>query len=127
MRSFVMVTGAMQIAVEPLVDAVVGDVERRELHFGRGGELAALHDLGERIVREGGAREAEESARGRERGQSALKRVPPREGDLIELRHCRAPIANGFECAAFAANSNVPIPAPIGQGGNPFFKRKRQC
>ena len=51
-----------EIAVEPLVDAVVGDVERRELHFGRGREFPALLDLGQRVLREGAARRAEEGA-----------------------------------------------------------------
>ena len=51
-----------QVLVEALVGSVVGDVERRKLQFGRGGEFTALLDLGQRVVGEGGAGQAEESA-----------------------------------------------------------------
>ena len=61
-----------EIAVEPLVGSVVGDIERRELHLGRGRKHAALLDLRQRIVGEGGACGAEQR-RSRRRSQP----VPP--------------------------------------------------
>ena len=85
--------GVDEVAVEALVGSVVGDIERRELHFGRGRELAALLDLRQRVVGEGGARQAENAPEAATAGQSALKRAAPGQGEFVELRHCRAPVS----------------------------------
>ncbi len=61
--------GVDQVAVDALVDAVVGDIEGRKLHFRRDDELAALLDVGERVGSCGP--EASRQARRREPGQDS--------------------------------------------------------
>ena len=85
-----------QLAVEALVDAVVRDVEGRELHLRRGDEFAALLDLGQRVVGEGEARPAEKAARRRGRGQSRLQRVAPGYDDFVGRHHGASPFIAWF-------------------------------
>jgi hypothetical protein len=80
-----------QFAVDALVDAVVGDVEGRKLHFGGDDELAARLDVGERVG-PGGASCREQPTGRRHRREARLQRLAARHADRFDCLHRNPPV-----------------------------------
>jgi len=68
-----------EFTIDALVDSVVGDIERRELHFRGGDELPALLDFRQRVVCKGAAGGRKQAGGSGDYSHSASKRGAARK------------------------------------------------